>query len=81
MAAAGRCSAADPAIGVRAQLALELHQAPDLAAIDPNIGLDVGGGLSDVVEVDAEKLGAAFQGRGDRAGEGGVVGFPGLHAR
>jgi hypothetical protein len=54
--------AADPAIGVRAQVALELHHAPDLGSIDPQVGLDVGGRLLDGLEVDTEQLGAALQG-------------------
>jgi hypothetical protein len=40
---------------------LQLHQAPDLAAVDPQVGLDVGGRLADGGEVDAEELGAALQ--------------------
>jgi hypothetical protein len=80
-AATGDVAAADPAVGVGSQLPLQLHQAPDLGAVDPEIGLDVGGRLPDVVEVDAEQLGAPLQRGRDRAGQGGVVRFPGLHAR
>jgi hypothetical protein len=61
-----RVAAADPAVGVGPQLPRQLHQAPDLGAVDPNIGLDVGGRLADGGEVDAEEYGAAFQGSGDR---------------
>jgi hypothetical protein len=57
------------------QLPLQLHQAPDPGAVDPNIGLDVGGRFADDGEVDTEQLGAALQGSGDRPGQGGVVGF------
>ena len=80
-AAAGDIAAADPAVGVRPQLPLELHQAPDLGAVDPEIGLDVGGRPPDDLEVDAEQLGAPLQRGRDRPGQGGIVRFPGLHAR
>jgi hypothetical protein len=62
-------------------MALELHEAPDRAAVDPQIRLDMGSRLLDGGEVDAQELGAALQGSGDRAGQGGIVGFLGLHAR
>jgi hypothetical protein len=39
------------------------------------------GGLLDGGEVDTEELGTALQGRSDGPGEGGVVGFPSVHAR
>jgi predicted enzyme related to lactoylglutathione lyase len=58
VAAAGRCSRRDPAIGVRAEVALELHEAPDLGAVDAQVGIDVGGRLLDSGEVDAEQRGA-----------------------
>jgi hypothetical protein len=41
-------------------LALKLREAPDLGAVDPNIGFDVGGRLADGGEVDAEQLCAAL---------------------
>ena len=62
-------------------MALKLREAPDLGAVDPNIGFDVGGRLADGGEVDAEQLGAALQRSRDRPGESGIVGFPGLHAQ
>jgi hypothetical protein len=69
----GQCSRRDPTVGVRAQLALQLHEAPDLGAVDPKIGLDVGGRRSDGGEVDAEQLRALVQRGGDGAGQGGIV--------
>jgi len=62
-AAAGDIPAADPAVGVGPQLPLQLHQAPDLGPVDPNIGLDVRGRLLDGGELDAEQLGASLQRR------------------
>jgi len=37
---AGDVAAADPTIGAGPQASLELHQAPDLGPVDPNIGLN-----------------------------------------
>ena len=54
---------------------LQLHEAPDLGAVDPQIGFDVDGRLLDGRQIDAEELGAAVQGRGDRPGQGGIVRF------
>ena len=45
---------------------LQLHQAPDLAAVDPDIRLDVGCCPLDGGEIDAEQLDAPLQRRGDR---------------
>jgi hypothetical protein len=53
LASAGDVATADPPVGVGPQLPLELHQAPDLGAVDPQVGLDVVGRLLDCVEVDA----------------------------
>ena len=62
-------------------MALELHEAPDLGAVDPEVGLDMGRGLLDGGEVDAEEFGAPLQGGRDRAGQGGSwasqAGMPG----
>ncbi len=55
-------------------MALKLREAPDLGAVDPEVGFDVGGRLADGGEVDAEQLGAALQRSRDRPGEGGIVG-------
>jgi hypothetical protein len=40
---------------------LELHEAPDLGPVHPNVGFDVGGDLVDGGEIHAEELGAALQ--------------------
>jgi hypothetical protein len=77
-ASAGDVAAADPAVGVRAKLPLELHETPDLGAIDPDIGFDVGGRLPDGGEIDTEEFGAALKRGCDWPGEGWVVS---LHAR
>jgi hypothetical protein len=55
---------------VGAEVALELHEAPDLGPVDPNIGFDIGGGLGDGGQVDAEEFGATLQWRGDRPSVG-----------
>jgi hypothetical protein len=52
----GDVAATDATVGVRPQLPLELHQAPDLSAVDPNIRLEVGGRRLDGVQVDTEQL-------------------------
>jgi hypothetical protein len=66
-AAASDVATADPPVGVGPQLALQLHQAPDTGAVDPQVGLDMDGRSLDGLEVDAEELGAALQGSGGRA--------------
>ena len=70
-ASPGDVAAADPAIGVRAKLPLELHETPDLGAVDPDVGFDVDGRLSDGGEIHAEEFGAALKRGGDWPGEGG----------
>jgi hypothetical protein len=42
------------AIHLGPELALQLHQAPDLGAVGADVGLDVGGQLADGGQVDAE---------------------------
>jgi hypothetical protein len=59
------------------ELAVELHQAPDLGAVRADVGRDVVGRLLDGGEVDAEQLGALLQRRRDRPAQGRVV--PGPH--
>ncbi len=66
---------------LRAELALELHEAPDLGAVRTDVGLHVGGGLADGGQVDAEQLRAAVERGRDRPAEVGVVPFPGSHPR
>ena len=68
-------------MGTRPQVPLELYEAPDLRPVDPQVGFDEGGRRLDGGEVDAELLGGLLQRGGDRAGQGGVVGVPGGHAR
>jgi hypothetical protein len=41
--------------------ALKLHEAPDLAAVRADVGLDVGGRLLDGGQVDAEQFRAPLQ--------------------
>jgi hypothetical protein len=74
-------AAPDSAVGLGAKVALELHEAPDLGPIDPDIGLDVGGCLLDGGQVDAEEFGASLQWCGDRPRVGRVVRFPSPHDR
>src|SRR5829696_96570 len=76
-APAGDVAAADPAVSVRAKLPLELHQTPDFGAVDPDVGVDVGGRLPDGGEIHAQEFGAALKRGGDWPGEGGVMS---LHA-
>jgi len=47
-------AAADPPVCLRPELALQQDQAPDLAAVDPDVGLDVGSRDADGGEVDIE---------------------------
>jgi hypothetical protein len=76
--ATGDIAAPDPAVGLGAELALELHKAPNLGPVDSDIGLDVGGRLTDGGQVDAEEFGALLQRRGDRP-RGRRVHFPSPH--
>src|SRR5918997_2979258 len=72
-------AAPDPPIGLGAELALQLHEAPDPCPVYPHVGFDVGGRLTDGGQVDAKELGAPLQRRGDRPSIGRVVRFPGPH--
>jgi hypothetical protein len=74
--ATGDVATPDPPIGLEAELALELHETPDLGSVDPYTGLDVGGRLTDGGQVDVEELGAPLQRRGDRPSIGRVIRFP-----
>jgi len=49
-----------------AELALKLHETPDLCAIRPDVGLDLGGGLADGGQVGAEQLRAPLERGRDR---------------
>jgi hypothetical protein len=64
-ASPGDVAAADPTIGVRAKLPLELHETPDLGAVDPDVWFDVGGRIPDGGKIHAEELGAALKRGGD----------------
>src|SRR5918994_1923892 len=76
-ASAGDVAPADPAVGVRPELAPELHETPDLGAVDPDVGFDVGGRLLDGGEIHAQEFGAALKRGCDWPGQGGVAS---LHA-
>jgi hypothetical protein len=71
----------DTAVCLRAEASLKLHEAPDLRAIDSDVGLDVRGGSLDGAQVDAQQLSAPLQRRGDRPRVGRVVRFPSPHGR
>jgi len=78
-AAAADVAAPDPAERLRPELALQLHEAPHLGAVHPEVRLDAGGRPADDGQVDVEQLRAPLQRRRDRPVEGGVVSFPGSH--
>jgi hypothetical protein len=47
-----------PAVGLGPELSLELHQAPDSSAVSTDVGFDLGRGLVEAGQVDAEQFGA-----------------------
>jgi hypothetical protein len=59
-------AASEPAVRLGSELALKLHEAPDLGAVHAYVGLDVGGRLVNGGQVDAEQLRAPLQRRCDR---------------
>jgi hypothetical protein len=59
-------AASPPTVGLGPELAFQLHEAPDPGAVGAEVGLDVGGCLTDGGQVDAEQLGASLQRRRDR---------------
>jgi hypothetical protein len=69
-------AAAAPAVHLWAELALQLHEAPDPGAVGAEVRLDYGGQLADGGQVDAEQLGAPFQRRCDRPAQVQVVPGP-----
>ena len=71
-----KVAAPAPAVRRGLELALELHQAPDLSAVGTDVRLDVGGQLADGDQVDAEQLRALLQRRRDRPGQVGLVPSP-----
>ena len=77
----GDVAAPNPAVRLRAELALQLHETPDLGAINPDVGLDMGSRPEDGGQIDAEQFSAPFQRGCDGPVERRVVGFPGLHDR
>ena len=79
-ASAAEVAAPDPPVGVGPEPALQLHKAPDLGAVDPEIRLDVGGYRAEGGQVDAEQLGALLQGRGQRPAVGGSLASQALMA-
>jgi hypothetical protein len=54
---------------LEAKLALELHETPDLGAICADVGLDVGGGLANGGQLDAERLRTPVKRGRDRPAE------------
>jgi hypothetical protein len=70
-------AAAASAVGLGSELALELHEAPDLGAVGAEVWLDLGSQLADGGQVDAEQLSAPLQRRCDRPAQVRVV--PGPH--
>jgi hypothetical protein len=66
-----------PPIRLGPELALKLHEAPDLGAVRVDVGLDVGGQLADRGQVDAEQLRALLQRCRDRPAQVRVM--PGPH--
>jgi hypothetical protein len=59
-------AASPPAVHLRSELPLQLHEAPDPGAVSTDVGLDVGRRLLDGGQVDAEQLRAPLQRRRDR---------------
>src|SRR5829696_7678193 len=49
-------AAAPPPVDLGPELALELHEAPDLGGVGAEVGFDVGGRLADGGQVEAEQL-------------------------
>ena len=70
-------AASPPAVRLGPELSLKLHEAQDPGAVGAEVGLDVGGRLTDGGQVDAEQLGAPLQRRRDRPAQVQVV--PGPH--
>jgi hypothetical protein len=66
-------AASPPTVRRWSELALQLHQAPDPAAIGADVGRDVGGRLTNGGQVDAEQLCALLQRRRDRPAQVWVV--------
>jgi hypothetical protein len=69
-------AASPPAVHLWPELALQLHQAPDLGPVGADVGLDVGGRLLDGSQVDAKELRAPLQRCRDRPAQVRVVPSP-----
>jgi hypothetical protein len=70
-------AAAAPAVRLGSELALKLHETPDLGAVGAEVRLNRGGQLAEGGQVDAEQLRASLQRRRDRPAQVWVV--PGPH--
>jgi hypothetical protein len=62
------------------KVALQLRQTPDLGAVDPQIGLDMGRRRSHGGKLNSQEFGAPLQWGRNRPGEGLFLGLPSLHA-
>src|SRR5215207_9572535 len=69
-------AASPPTVRLWPELAFQLHQAPNLGAVGAQVGLDVGGRLTNRCQVDAEQLGALVQRRRDRPAQVRVLPSP-----
>jgi hypothetical protein len=65
-----------PAVQLRPEPPLQLHQAPDPGAVSTEVGLDIGGHRLDGGQVDAKQLRAPLQRRRDRPAQVRVVPSP-----
>jgi hypothetical protein len=64
------------AVRLRPELPLQVHDAPDRGAVGADVGLDLGGHLTDGGQVDAEQLRALLQRRRDWPAQVRVVPSP-----
>jgi hypothetical protein len=69
-------AATAPAVRLRPELPLKLHQAPDPGAVGADVRLELGGQLADGGQVDAEQLCAPLQRRRDRPAQVRVLPSP-----
>jgi hypothetical protein len=69
-------AATAPAVRLRPELPLKLHQAPDPGAIGADVWLELGGQLADGSQVNAEQLCAPLQWRRDRPAQVRVLPSP-----
>jgi hypothetical protein len=71
-----KVAAPTPAVRLGLELAVKLHQAPDLRAVGTDVRLNVDGQLADGGQVDTEQLRAPLQRRRDRPAQVGLVPSP-----